>query len=159
MPANQSNINRENELKILSGTKSEQILALKEAASKDEGNSQTLSKLGQLLVSSQKFDEAVKVYQKIYDLDPNDPRSSNSLGVVLMIAGYQAPSIEYLAKAVSLAPDNLVFKANLGKAHMMARHWREAVDCFNSVLSIPGAQNSGQLIELREECLANISAA
>jgi tetratricopeptide (TPR) repeat protein len=159
MPANQSNMNRGKELKISSDSRSEQILALKEEARKNEGNYEILSKLGQLLVKSQKFDEAVEVYQKICDLDPSDPRNNNSLGVVLMIAGYQVQSIEYLAKAVRLGPNNLTFKANLGKAHMMARQWREAIDCFDSVLSIHGAQNSGQLVELKEQCMANLQAA
>jgi tetratricopeptide (TPR) repeat protein len=115
-------------------------------------------KLGRLLVQSQKFDEAVGIHQKIYELQPHDPRNSNSLGVTLMIAGYQKQAIEYLGKAASLDPKNLVFKANLGKAHMMARQWSEALKCFDSLIASPGFHDSGQIMELRQECLANLPA-
>lgn len=159
MQANQLNKNTKNDSMAPLSSKSEQILALEDAARKDPQNSQILTRLGRLLVESQKFDKAVGVHQKIFELEPHDPRNSNSLGVTLMIAGYQTQAIEYLKKAASLAPDNFVFKANLGKAYMMARQWREALECIDHVLAMSGGNGSEQLAALRQECLANLPAA
>lgn len=72
----------------------------------DQDNVQALRILGSFLSADEKWDEAVKVYQHVYQLRPENKRAVSDLAVALMKNGQEEDAANYVYKLSLELPDN-----------------------------------------------------
>ena len=60
-----------------------------------------------ILVREEKYDEALKFFEKALELDPNDHRTWNLKGMVLRSIGRYNEAIECFNKSLELVPKDL----------------------------------------------------
>jgi TolB-like protein/Flp pilus assembly protein TadD len=72
------------------------------------------------------YARAAAAYEKIIQLQPNDPTGYASLGLIQRRQGRWAESLAHLRRAVELDPANATYLRNLISTLMYVRRWEEA---------------------------------
>ena len=73
------------------------------------------------------YARATEQYEKIAQLQPNDPTVFSSLGLIQRRQGRWAEALENLRKAVQLDPANVAYTRNLAQGAIGARRWEEGL--------------------------------
>lgn len=74
-------------------------------------------------------------YREILTLSVDHPGALNLLGALFQQRGDNAAAIEFLEKAISVAPNNADFYSNLSAAYFGSRNFDKAEECLENALS------------------------
>ena len=89
-----------------------------------------------LAASNQEYDKAAALWRSNLENNPNDVDSCSNLGRMLEITGNLESAVEYLQRAVALAPNHANSHLNLGVAYSKMHLYDEAITCYHRVLQI-----------------------
>jgi tetratricopeptide (TPR) repeat protein len=81
-----------------------------------------------------RYDEAVELYKKVLEEDPQHFGATVGLGLVYGFTGLFDESIELLQKCVELDPSSLGARMYLAKTHLMLGMYEEASEGFTEIL-------------------------
>jgi tetratricopeptide (TPR) repeat protein len=100
------------------------------------GSAFLYGKLGDILVSEDKKEQAIEAYQQAIGLDEYLPWIHNNLGVLLYEDGYYALAVDHLQQALDLAPENTGIYQNLGNAYYAQDLWESAAEAYQRALEL-----------------------
>jgi len=86
-----------------------------------------------VLVRAGRYDEAVQAATRAVEFDPDDPRGRSILGWAHLKNGNPDRGLAELERAVSLAPGNTLFWAQLGQAYALAGRVGQARDVLRQL--------------------------
>jgi len=86
-----------------------------------------------MLVRAGRYDEAMQAATRAVEFDPDDPRGRSILGWAHLKKGNPAKGLEQLERAVSLAPGNTLFWAQLGQAYAVVGSVEQAQDVLRQL--------------------------
>ncbi len=82
------------------------------------------------------YAKATAQYQRIIDLQPNDPTSYGSLGLIQRRQGRWTDAITSLRRATELDPGNITYLRNYLSTLVYVRHWPEAAEAQSRLLAL-----------------------
>ncbi|MBU1196272.1 MAG: tetratricopeptide repeat protein [Proteobacteria bacterium] len=90
-------------------------------------------RLGEEYYNAGKYTSALQNLLEAYRTIPNDPYLNNSLGLVYLAKDRSDLAETHFKKALSLKPDYIHAKNNLGAVFMKQKKWDLAIQCFTEV--------------------------
>jgi len=123
---------------------------LKEAVQKDPKNVEAWIKLGNAMMDTKRFDEAIDPYQKALAIDPNNLDVRVDMGTCYRYSGKSDRAVEEYRKALKINPDHLIARKNL--AITLADDLKDragAIKEFERVLEL--APNAPDAADVKEE--------
>lgn len=125
---------------------------LKEILSKDPKNLNALINLGNMMMDSSRFSEAVDAYQKALDIDPKNTDVRVDMGTCYKNMGKPDIAVKEYRQALEVNPKHLHAIKNLGIVYAYDLHdKKEAVKAFEKALEIapndPDAERVKQEIQ------------
>jgi Flp pilus assembly protein TadD len=90
--------------------------------------------LGEALLNEAKYTQALKLFLKAQELNPNDPYLQNDLGLTYLAKKKPELAITHFKKALELEPTYSSAMNNLGTAYLEIRDCDAAIATFNSLL-------------------------
>jgi cytochrome c-type biogenesis protein CcmH/NrfG len=129
----------------LSGRALEEEKLLRDVLAKDPKNVNALIQLGDMMMDSARFNEAVDAYAKALKLDPKNVDVRVDMGTCLKNAGKPDLAIKEYKKAIDINPNHLYAHMNMGVVLSEdKKDYKAAVKEFEKVLSlnpnVPNAQ-------------------
>jgi Tfp pilus assembly protein PilF len=120
---------------------------LKEALAKDPKNLNALISLGNMMMDSSRFNEAVDAYQKALDIDPKNVDVRVDMGTCYKNMGKPDIAVKEYRKALEFNPKHLHAHQNLGVVLAYdLKDYAQAIKEFEKALEIaPNAPSAGQL--------------
>jgi Flp pilus assembly protein TadD len=118
----------------------------------DPAHRPALEALGRLYMARQRFDEAVKVHNRLVVLYAPDPRVHNALGVSLLMAGQVEGALIHLTRSMELDPTNVRFITNLAKALMMKGSWGLAQELLEKAFVLSEGRQMEAILEALDYC-------
>jgi adenylate cyclase len=101
------------------------------ALSLDENDSDVHRILAAVAITQHAFDKAVHHQERALRLNPNDDLIVVQQGELLTWLGRAGEGVEWIRKAMRLNPYHPErFWGHLGRAHFVARQYREAIECY-----------------------------
>jgi len=91
---------------------------------------------GQKAYASGNIEGSAQRLQSAVDANPNDPRSLNDLGQVLVRTGRAQDATQYLDKAVQLAPDSWTYQFNRARAYAQLKKWDQAIQSYRAAAQL-----------------------
>ncbi len=91
---------------------------------------------GDTLYGKQKYEDAIKCYEKALEINPKNSRALNDIGNAYYNLGNYSDAIEYFDKALELDPKDPIALRGKGYAHYDLEDYREAIECFDKALQI-----------------------
>jgi Flp pilus assembly protein TadD len=79
---------------------------------------------------------AAAIYQQILSLTPDHPEANQLFGLVLIEIGQYDLGVGYLKRAITLHPNDPVFRFNLGRAHLLAGDPEQAIRNFTEAATL-----------------------
>jgi tetratricopeptide (TPR) repeat protein len=135
----------------------EQVRILKEAVAKDPKNVNAWISLGNLLMDTSRFSEAIDAYQKALELDPKNVDVRVDMGTCYRNSGKPDIAVKEYRKALELNPQHLLAHQNLGIVLEYDLHDnKQALKEFEAALAI--APDGPSAAQLRQE-IQKIKAA
>jgi len=83
-----------------------------------------------------KLEEAQLVYQKALDMDPNNPRPYNMLGLMALQIGQAESAKDFLQAAVNLDSQHADYHYNLASAHHELSDYKEAIASYHRTIEL-----------------------
>jgi Tfp pilus assembly protein PilF len=83
------------------------------------------------------FAEALKAFEKARDINPNDPKIYNGLGLIYWYQKDYPQAVEEYKKALKIDPKNTDVHHNLGAAYAQMKQWDAALEEFKIAASNP----------------------
>lgn len=94
---------------------------------------------GVQLHRGRRFKEAEYVYQSVLRENPRHPDALNLMGVLAVEASKNSIALDYLHKAVKLAPKQAIYRNNLGNALIIASQYEDALPHLRKAVALdPG---------------------
>ncbi len=124
---------------IASGDYENAQKVLGDALKKAPGNIQVMKLLGWAHMYSEKFDDALLLYQKVLNSVPDDAMARNNLGYICYKKKIFGEAIEHLSKVIKEGKDmNALLYANyyLGLVYFEREMYDDAVHFFNEALKV-----------------------
>jgi len=123
---------------------------LREAIEKDPKNVNALITLGNLMMDSSRFSEAVDAYQKALDLDPKNTDVRVDMGTCYKNMGKPDFAVKEYRQALEVNPQHVMALKNLGVVYAYELHDnKEAVKVFEKMLAI--APNDRDAERIKQE--------
>jgi tetratricopeptide (TPR) repeat protein len=123
---------------------------LKEALAKDPENLNALISLGNMMMDSSRFSEAVDAYQKALDIDPKNADVRVDMGTCYKNMGKPDFAVKEYRRALEMNPQHLHALKNLGIVYAYDLHDnKEAVKAFEKALA--AAPNDPDAERLKQE--------
>ena len=123
---------------------------LKEAITKDPKNVNAWISLGNMMMDSSRFNEAVDAYQKALDIDPKNVDVRVDMGTCYRNAGKPDIAVKEYRKAIEYDPRHLHAHQNLGVVLAYdLKDYAQAVKEFETALAI--APNAPAAEQLKQE--------
>jgi cytochrome c-type biogenesis protein CcmH/NrfG len=125
----------------------DQAKILQEAVQKDPKNLNAWIQLGNLMMDTQKFNEAVNAYAKALELDPKNVDVRVDYGTCLRNSGKPEDAVREYKKALELNPNHMNANINMGVVlEYDLKDYKQALKSFEKALQIqPNAPNAPQL--------------
>jgi len=125
----------------------EQEKLLKEAVAKDPQNVNAWIQLGNIMMDTSRFNEAIEAYQKALELDPKNVDVRVDMGTCYRNSGKPDIAVKEYRKALELNPQHLHAHQNLGVVLAYdLKDYKQAVKEFEAALAIaPNASSAEQL--------------
>ena len=128
----------------------DQAKLLKEALAKDPKNVDAWISLGNMMMDSSKFSEAIDAYEKALAIDPKNIDVRVDMGTCYRNAGKPDIAIREYRKALEMNPQHLHALKNMGIVYAYdLRDGKEAVKVFEKALAI--APNDPDAERLKQE--------
>jgi len=128
----------------------DQVKMLQEAAAKDPKNVNAWISLGNMLMDTKRFSEAIDAYEKALAIDPKNIDVRVDMGTCYRNSGKPDMAIKEYRKALEVNPQHLHALKNMGIVYAYdLRDSKEAVKAFEKVLAI--APNDRDAERLRQE--------
>lgn len=125
----------------------DEIKLLQEAVKKDPGNAEAWVKLGNDLMDSARFDEAIDSYQKALALIPGDANVRVDMGICYRRTDRPEIAVKEFRKAIEIDPGHINAHKNL--AIVLAydtKDYRGAIKEFEKALALaPNAADAGRI--------------
>ena len=120
---------------------------LQDAVKQDPKNLRAWIELGNLMMDTQKFDEAVTAYSKALELDPKNVDVRVDYGTCLRNTGKPDAAVREYKKALELNPNHLNANINMGVVlEYDLKDYKQALKSFEKALQLqPNAPNAPQL--------------
>jgi len=87
----------------------------------EEGDWKLLARRGAILASSGKIEEAISVYERLLELEPEDPTALNNLGALLWRLGRRKEAAARFLEAAQIDPSDTRIRRNLEMAQAVPR--------------------------------------
>jgi len=97
-----------------------------------------------ILVSQEKFNDALTIFDQILEIDPNNVKALNHKGTVLVKMENFQQSLEYFDKAIMLEPNNIKILKNKAIALSHLEQHADAITIYENILEL---EPKNQLIE------------
>lgn len=117
--------------------------AIVHALSLDANSPAALTQLGALRAKQNRVDEAIDAYHAALAIIPDDAEANDNLGWALLLAVKDAPlqppapeTLQYLEKAVALAPERWSGWENLGNALLRFNRFEDALVAYNRATAL-----------------------
>jgi len=107
---------------------------LRRAAEEFPDDSYLLNQYGDLLILHHRVEEAVDVFARIEELNPDDLQLRQKLAVSLAATGNRARAIELLQSVAEQRPGNHRLWYYLGELHIQDGNQAAAIDCFKRAI-------------------------
>ncbi len=121
----------------LPGNTLEEEKLLRDVLAKDPKNENALIQLGDMMMDSARFNEAVDAYAKALELDPKNVDVRVDMGTCLKKSGKPDLAIKEYKKAIDINPNHLNAHKNMGVVLSQdKKDYKAAVSEFEKVLSI-----------------------
>lgn len=120
---------------------------LQEAVQKDPKNLKAWTDLGNLMMDTHRYQEAIDAYAKALELDPKNVDVRVDMGTCYRNIGKPDAAIREYKKAIELNPNHLHAHINMGVVleHDL-KDYKQAIKSFEKALEIqPNAPNAPQL--------------
>ncbi|MCJ8313459.1 MAG: hypothetical protein HRU38_13950 [Saccharospirillaceae bacterium] len=101
-----------------------------------ENNLDSLSVMGTYAIEQIETDTALYYFNKMKNINKNDSRAFNGLGLSLMQHGKENEAIENFIAAVELSPTNLSYLTVLGWSYINSQKIDQAIQIFKQTLKI-----------------------
>ena len=98
-----------------------------EIIKKEPGNMYAHTNLGMILLSQEKYDEAISSFQNALKINPNFSMSLNNIGKAYQLKGNYSQAELFLKKAIKNFPDLDIAIANLGEVYFLQKRYDEAI--------------------------------
>jgi Flp pilus assembly protein TadD len=98
--------------------------------------------LAVVLVGLERYDEALDHALRAQELDPEDAKIANNLGITYLMSGDMMRAEAATREAITLDPENATYHNNLGIALGRQSRYDEALREFRSVGTVQAAQNN-----------------
>ncbi len=124
---------------IASGNYAEAEKVLEVAIEKAPQNVRVLKLLGWAYMYGEKFDDALMLYQKVLNIQPNDDMARNNLGYICYKKKIFGEAIEHLSKVIKTGSDvSAILYANyyMGLVYFERNMYRDAIHFFEKALEI-----------------------
>ncbi|MBN1541195.1 tetratricopeptide repeat protein [candidate division KSB1 bacterium] len=92
--------------------------------------------LGNLLISANRLDEALDVYEKLVQLDPSDVEAQKVYAQILQSTGDIEAFIAQQEEALTKEPDNTRLMFSLGETYFKRGEYEKAIQKFKSLLQL-----------------------
>jgi len=134
----------------------EEIKFLQEAAKKEPGNAEIWTKLGNALMDSSRFNEAIEAYQKSLGINPRDVDVRVDLGTCYRNNKEPNKAEEAYRKALELNPNHFMAHKNLAVVLTYdLRDSAQGIKEFEKALELaPNASDAAQLRQVINELKA-----
>lgn len=134
----------------------EQIGHLQELARQAPKNAEAWTALGNALMDTSRFSEAVDAYKKALVLDPKNVNARVDMGTCLKNSGRPEEAIEEYRKAIKIEPNHLNAHMNMGVVLIYNLHRKnEGVKEFEKYLALaPDAPNAADIRRAVQELKA-----
>ena len=125
----------------------DQTKALKEAVAKDPKNVNAWIQLGNIMMDTSRFNEAIEAYQKALELDPKNVDVRVDMATCYRNSGKPDIAVKEYRKALELNPQHLHAHQNLGVVLAYdLKDYKQAVKEFEAALAIaPTGPSAAQL--------------
>jgi len=123
---------------------------LKEAVRKDPGNVNAWIKLGNTMMDTSRYTEAIEAYQKALDIDPKNVDARVDMGTCYRYSGRPDKAVEEYRKALKINPTHVFGHKNL--AVVLAYDFKDnaqAAKELEKVLEL--APNAPDAAQIRQE--------
>ena len=128
----------------------DQTKLLKEAVSKDPKNVNAWISLGNNMMDTSRFNEAIDAYQKALDIDPKNIDVRVDMGTCYRNIGKPEVAVREYRKALEFNPKHLNAQKNLGVVLAYdLKNTAEAVKAFEAALVL--APNAPDAAQVRQE--------
>ena len=134
------------------------IILWSDVVAKSPLKSRPYTNLGEAYDSAGMQDTALEMYNKAYELNPENPETLNNIGFMRFESGKYAESLDYYKRALDLSsprfPNYALFAVNRAAAHLELGQYDEAVEWYSiaadlNSLKLPALLGAAQkLIEL-----------
>lgn len=121
---------------VLLGADREAVPHLKRALEFDVGDIAAHMAMGRILVTREQYDQAVREFQTVTQLEPRHAEAWFALGQTYNAMKKPELAEPPLRRAVELAPDEARYHRGLGDAFARRSRFNEAVACFQRALTI-----------------------
>jgi|GEM_PF-2095715 len=78
--------------------------------------------------------EAIKAYNQVLELDPENPEAWNNKGLILAVAGNYREALKCHLKAIELDPNNVDAISNVGMMHAKLEDYKTALEWYDKAL-------------------------
>jgi len=92
--------------------------------------------LGDLYASQGNYDEAVKQFNKVLEIKPDDLAVYNRLAVICGLTGKHAEAVNICKAAIKIKPDDFMAYVNLCSAYGSLGYFKEAVVCGEKAVAL-----------------------
>jgi len=110
-------------------------IALRQAIATDPYHKPARNRLGQLLVESDRPQEAIAVYEDLLRISPGDSEALFTIGSILLQSN-PVEALPYLEEAVRLAPGRTLNLTTLGIAYIQCNRFNEAEATLRRALDV-----------------------
>ena len=101
---------------------------------KDASNE--LVKYGEDMANSKRYDEALALFEKALNINPNNDMAWGDKALILDKVGNTADALLSFSKAISINPNNSVTWLNKGLTLLRMRKFNESIECFDTALKL-----------------------
>ncbi len=127
----------------------EELKLLQEAVRSDPANVTAWIKLGNTLMDSSRYNEAIDAYQRALDIDPKNVDVRVDMGVCYRNAGKPDVAAKEFRKAIEINPDHVMAHKNLGivLAYDFRNNAQTIKEFEKSLQLAPNAPDTGRIRE------------
>ncbi len=87
-------------------------------------------------IKAQKYDEAIKYFEDVLEINPDNSEAHNNLGVAYAGLGRYSEAVEAYKQVIHIKPDYAEAHYSLGQTYSRLKRYAEAAEAFKQVIRI-----------------------
>jgi Flp pilus assembly protein TadD len=124
---------------VAAGVARESADAFRRALTIDPNDPRALRGLGNALIGQDQADLSIAEFEKALAINPKDYRAYSGLGVAHDSMAEHTKAQEYYYAGLTIAPDDVTLRNNLGLSLAFAGHYKGAIEILRPLALRPGA--------------------